>query len=194
MRTRTRVDTLYEFSELSDSAKETALEKLRDLNTTHEWWEFVEDDAKQCGAILGIEIDQIRFTGFWSQGDGACFEGSYRYAKGAVGAITEHTGGTDSELISIATRLQELQRPAFYTATASCAHRGHYYHSGCMAVECDAEKGTLDHDALTSALRSFADWVYTRLEKEHEYLTSDEQVIESIEANEYEFSEAGELQ
>lgn len=191
-RERVRTDTVYKFAELSDDAKQTALDKLRDLNVDHEWWEFLYDDAKECGRILGIDIDRIYFSGFWSQGDGACFEGSYRYVPGAAAAIKKHAP-QDAELARIARDLQNAQRPAFYTATASVKHRGHYYHSLCTSIECDAEQGTLDHDALKDALRSFMDWIYRALEKEYEYLTSDAQVIESIEANEYEFTEDGTL-
>jgi hypothetical protein len=74
--TRTRINTLYAFSELSDDAQRHALDKLRDLNADHEWWEFTYDDAKQCAAILGIEITRIYFSGFSSQGAGACYKGS----------------------------------------------------------------------------------------------------------------------
>ncbi len=192
-RERVRTDTLYKFAELSDKAKAHALDKLRDLNTDHfDWFESTFDDAKECGAILGIEIDKIYFSGFWSQGDGACFTGRYRYAKGAVAAIREHAP-KDETLTRIAERLRDVQRPALYTASALCKHRGHYSHSGCMSVESEAERGKLDTDALRDTLRAFADWIYRQLEIEHEYLTSDAVVIETIEANEYEFTEDGDL-
>jgi hypothetical protein len=40
-------------------------------------------------------------------------------------------------------------------------------------------------------LRWLADWLYNRLEKDHDWLTSDEVVAENIIANEYEFDENG---
>ena len=48
-------------------------------------------------------------------------------------------------------------------------------------------------DEVQTLLRDFADWIYARLEEEYEYRTSDEQVEESIRANEYEFDEDGDM-
>jgi hypothetical protein len=44
---------------------------------------------------------------------------------------------------------------------------------------------------LINAARAFMDWIYSQLKKEYEYQTSDETVAENIEANGYEFTEAG---
>lgn len=46
-------------------------------------------------------------------------------------------------------------------------------------------------DAVSEALRDLARWLYRRLEREYDYLSSDEAVDETIEANEYTFTEAG---
>lgn len=194
-RNETTTRTLYTFDELSDDAKEHALDKLRDLNVSHEWWEFTYDDAVRCAALIGIEIDRIYFTGFSSQGDGACFEGSYSYAKGGLAAIKEHAP-QDAELHRIAQALQDIQRAAFYRLTASVKQRGHYYHSLCTEIDVvngSGETTCAQYDAIKDTLRAYMEWVYARLESEYEYLTSDEQVKECIEANEYEFTENGEL-
>jgi hypothetical protein len=97
---------------------------------------------------LGIELRQlpvklmsggtrydpcIYFSGFSSQGDGACFEGTYRYKKGSVKAIKAHAP-QDKELHRIAKGLQEAQRPTRYSITANIKHRGRYYHPGCMEI------------------------------------------------------------
>jgi hypothetical protein len=68
--------TVYQFDELSDEAKEKAREWYRQGNVTTRFWsECTIDDAKEIGKLLGMDIDNIYFSGFWSQGDGACFEG-----------------------------------------------------------------------------------------------------------------------
>jgi len=46
-------------------------------------------------------------------------------------------------------------------------------------------------DIVTEALRDLARWLYRQLEREYEYLTSDEAVDESLRANDYTFTEAG---
>lgn len=48
-------------------------------------------------------------------------------------------------------------------------------------------------DALEEALKDFNHWIYTQLRKEYEWQNADEQVDESIRANEYEFTEDGKI-
>lgn len=67
--------TAYKYSELEGRAKERAREKLTEWHTSHEWWDCVYDDAKEKGSEKGFDIDDIRFSGFWSQGDGAHWTG-----------------------------------------------------------------------------------------------------------------------
>lgn len=60
---------------LSRDEREKLLDKYRDINVEDEWWEFVYERAVEENAVLGIEVTKMRFSGFWSQGDGASFEG-----------------------------------------------------------------------------------------------------------------------
>jgi hypothetical protein len=48
-------------------------------------------------------------------------------------------------------------------------------------------------DDLIDALRSFEHWAWRVLRDEYEYLTSAEAIKETIEANEYEFDQDGNL-
>lgn len=48
-----------------------------------------------------------------------------------------------------------------------------------------------DQDEIAETLRDYMHWIYRQLEKEYDYLNSDEAVDESIKANEYEFTEDG---
>ena len=122
--------TVFNFDELSDQAKEKARQWWRDCECTDHDTSCTYDDAVECGKILGIEIASrnqkciligskprewidrspaIYYSGFWSQGDGACFEGSYSYAKGAAKKIRQYAS-SDTELHRIADELYELQR------------------------------------------------------------------------------------
>jgi hypothetical protein len=188
--------TTYSFNELPEDTQEKAIEGLYDLNTHYDWWENVYEDAKTIAALMGIDITNIYFSGFSSQGDGACFEGSYEYKKGSVKAIKEYAP-VDKELHRIAEAFQDIQRPNFYQVTSTIKHSGHYYHQHCT----DISTGRLDDVAWTDAaeddmpevLRDFMHWIYRTLEKEHEYLTGEEAIKETIEANAYEFTENGDL-
>jgi hypothetical protein len=196
MRTETTSRTLYSFDELSDEAKAAALDHFRDIETAHEWYDGVYEDAKQIGKIYGIEIDKIYFSGFSSQGDGAQFTGSYSHAKGSAQKIKEYAP-LDPELHRIGAELSKLQRRNFYSLRADVTSKGRYSHEYCTDI--DVRKGFNWYDTapekaeeqLKELLRDFMRWIYRTLEKDHDYFRSDECVTESIEANEYEFTEDG---
>lgn len=203
--------TVYRLDEISAAANEQARAWFREGCLDDCWFEFVYDDFERICAILGVELDtrpvrlygggqrrkpSIWFSGFWSQGDGACFEGRYNYARDAVRRIREYAP-TDSELHQIAEELQATQRRNFYRLSATITHRGRYYHEQSMAIAVarDTANGQdMTHDAeeaVTEALRDLARWLYRRLEREFDYQTSDEAVDEAITINEYTFTEAG---
>ena len=199
--------TVYKFSELDDRAKERAREWFRVDNLAYDWWEFVYDDAATIASLFGLDLMtrrvkqmdgktrydiNISFSGFCSQGDGACFEGHYSYAKGSVKKVKDHAP-QDKELHSIVERLYEAQRKNFYGLQAEIRHTGHYSHKYSMSIDvsCDDENRRFDEDSVIEPLRDFAGWIYERLEAEHDYLMSDEVIDESMETNEYEFDEDG---
>lgn len=173
------------------------------------WWDSVYEDAAEVAELMGIDLKQksvklhggltrydpcIWFSGFASQGDGACFEARYRYVKGAAKVVRDYAG-KDERLHQIADGLQDVQRRAFYRLKADTSHRGHCYHSGCMTVDVsrtDVRDVSAEiEEEITRLLRMFADWIYRQLEAEHDYQVSDECVDENIRCNDYEFSENG---
>lgn len=88
-----------------------------------------EGDSGQICAIIGVDVATVSrrsagpssvydaciyFRGFSSQGDGASFEGVYKYAP------------QDEALHAIADQLTALQRRNFYQLTARITQRGLY--------------------------------------------------------------------
>ena len=88
---------VYDFTELRVAAKDKARTWFRET-IDHDWWDSVYDDFERICPILGVTLATtpvrlmgggtrqkpcIWFSGFWSQGDGACFEGRYAYAPRA---------------------------------------------------------------------------------------------------------------
>ena len=187
---------VHSFNELSDDAKETAIANYRENNLDYEWWDCSFDVFKTMGVLMGIDIDAIYFSGFASQGDGACFEGDYEYKKGSLKAIKNHAP-RDTDLHDVAQRLFLAQKPAFYQLTANVKQRGHYLHENCTDISVsDKDDFAVSQDQceeVREALRAFMQWIYTRLEAEYDYLQSDDAIKESIEANEYEFTANGEM-
>jgi hypothetical protein len=211
----------HKFAELDEQAKGRARSWYRDGQLDYEWWDSIYDDAIRMAAAIGIDIGysvrpgghreyNIWFSGFSSQGDGACWEGRYRYKKGALKALKAEAPASyknpatgylvevpsNQELHRIAKALQEVQRRHFYKLVATSVHSGRYNHSGCMSVDVEHDEERYRdvggaEEEVTTLLRDFADWIYNRLEEEHDWLTSDEQVEESLAANDYTFDVDG---
>jgi hypothetical protein len=203
--------TVYRLDELSEAAKEKARAWYREGGFDYEWYDAVYEDFQTIAEILGIRFRTrtvrlmgggtrqdpcIWFRGFWSQGDGACYEGVWRNARGAAARLRAYAP-QDAVLHGIADRLQAIQRRNFFQLRAEISHHGHYTHEYSMriSVERDSPVGqdmTPDaEDIVTEALRDLARWLYRQLEREYDYLTSDEAVDESLRANDYTFTEAG---
>ena len=196
MRTQTIVKEIYTFDELSGKAKQAAIDWYRSGDEFEFEVEEVMEDCTELAKLIGIDIYNIYYSGFWSQGDGACFTGDYRYKKGALKAVKAYAP-LDTELHGIVKQLQAIQARHFYGLSAYVVHRGHYYHELCthidvyrtweIAVSDDTESDIKD------TLRSFMRWIYSRLESEYEYTQSEEYCIEGITFGGYEFDVNGRI-
>jgi hypothetical protein len=189
--TVTITKTLYTFDELSDDAKEKARTWWREGQYGDNFFaECVIDDAKEIAALFGLNIDEVYWSGFSSQGDGACFTGVYSYRKGALAAVKAHAP-QDETLLAIVSALSEAQRKGFYSLGCIIRHRGRYSHEMSMQFDCEYAMTTAQDEAISEPLRDYARWIYRRLEDEYNYTMADEQVDESIRINEYTFNEEG---
>lgn len=208
-RIETQTRTLYQFDELSGDAKECVRDWYRGLIESDELADC--NDWQAIAAILGIEFDtrpiemtngktrrepKIWWSGFSSQGDGASWEGWYSYSKGASARIRQYAPQY-KRLHAIADTLQAVQRRNFYRLQATVTQSGRYVHEMTMRFDVsrtdDIDVSESDEETLCEALRDFARWIYRQLEAQWDYLNSDESVDESIRANEYEFTELGEI-
>lgn len=144
----------YRFDELSDEAKERArdwyregLSELEDLSDRH------YDDFVSVAEIIGIEFNQretgqrrdgtklygptIYWSGFCSQGDGACFEGTYDY-NATAGMRIRAYAPKDERLHSLVDALAVIQARNGFGLQATMKHSGHYYHEHSMSIDvCD---------------------------------------------------------
>lgn len=200
--------TVFLFEELGEAAKRSARDWYREHALDPDWHEVVFEDFERVCGILGIELKTrpvrlfggglrqkpcIWFSGFASQGDGACFEGHYAYARGAARSMRGYAP-KDAELHAIADRLQRFQRTCFYQISAAISHSGRYYHAQSMMIDVEREGECVPVTIKTGvedALRDLAHWLYRQLEREYDYLISDEVLDESIIANGYSFTEVG---
>lgn len=210
--------TLYTFTELAtEAAKERAREWYREGNLDYDWWEYTYEWFETILNTLGIEPKQkvvgykggkngvprtdvygpaFYFSGFWSQGDGASWEGDYHYAAGWRKKLAGET--SDIELFKIGEALQDIQKRHMYQLHARVYTSGHYSHKYTMKIDLVERMDSKEinemikvEDELLDLFRDLAQWLYDRLEEEHEWLNADEQVDESMIVNGYEFEGDG---
>lgn len=210
---RTITTTVYQFDELNDKAKERVRQWYREGALDYEWWKCLHDEAATVAELMGLDIRQrkqttktgeqiylpsIYFSGFCSQGDGACFDGAWQASQVQPDKLKQATAH-DADLADIAYRIIEISRQ-FPQASFRVKQSGHY--SNRFATMFDIELGedtgepitVQRYDALEQvenrlmdAARDYMDWIYRALEKEHDWLLADAQINNAIRANEYEF-------
>lgn len=182
------------WGKLSEDRRERLLERYRSINMYDDWWDGVYEAFKEDMGAIGVHVETMYFSGFWSQGDGACFEGhiidwtKFLTALGkpeATRALTDPKGYTEVSL--------------------AWGHSGHYYHEHCTTFDADLAidnpydetEQPLRHAAwevmhgadgplapleeeFIEFLRGKMRILYRQLEKEYEHLTSDEEVTTYI--------------
>jgi hypothetical protein len=181
MRTHTETTNIYKFDELSDSAKETAIQAYSDINIcNYGWWEDMYGDAETIGLKLGnFGLNPIYCNGKWIVG-----------AEEAATLVLEHHGPADGsepdqdacETYKTAWEFQNavsVQGSIFEAQDDFDADYEEFIESDQYKEMCS--------EFLTDLCSDYG----TMLDKQHDYLQTDEAIQETIEANEYEFLEDG---
>lgn len=194
---------------MDEKHKQALMERHRGINVEHDWWDSVYADFESICKIIGVYVDdgEPSFTGFASQGDGASFTGRYRahafdlkaradhhfYERAPI-EIREHAP-EDEELHRIADELCMLSRVYFpIHINIRRFGRRSYVHEqtmDCYVEPMDGDPDDWDDEVHahvqeqgTLLMRDLARWLYRTLEKEYDYLTSDEAVWAAILDNE----------
>ena len=202
------IDARERFDTLPKSDQEAILEKHHDWNVHNDWWDCTYEDFVEKVAALGFwvkthpvqymsgktkEEPSIYFSGFGSQGDGACFNGEVGVCKVVFTRLAPILWEHWSKL--------EVCTAHWYTS-------GHYCHSNTLSfnyefevpnqitdesdlrwhameqlrIELEAAWDTFT-DALEAEVKGLCDKLYSDLSDEYDHLTSDEAILESLIAN-----------
>lgn len=191
------------------AVSEKILEKYRYINVEHhDWWDCEYECFREDMKAKGIDVERMYFSGFWSQGDGACFEGRFDDVRLF---IDSHFKPDEYPMIR---KLLD----AGGSVLLSVRQSGHYYHEDCTSFSFDAD--TLEnvmsiptdfHQQVVESMdeklsTEVADFekasieifknhmrdLYRRLETEYDGLTSDEAVAEAVIANDLNDEDEGE--
>jgi len=167
---------LYKFSELSEDLQQKAIENLYDLNVDRDWWESTYEDAAQVNLkIKGFDIDR----------------GSYVKAE-----FIESAYNTASLIILNHGEMCETYKTA-KTFIEDWNNLVAKYSDGVKTNvvtednECDFDNEA--DDLESDFLELISEDYRIMLTNEYDYLTSEEAIKESIEANDYYFTEDGKL-
>jgi hypothetical protein len=185
--------TVYSFAELSGKVQQNVLDILYDINISDEfWYESILDEFVEILHIIGFDTrsKDIQFCGFGSQGAGLSFTGHYSYAKNSLHKIIAEFP-TWVDLHSSIKDLQAIQRRNFYRIEGDLYRYSHHYcHEQTVKFDCDRYSASfsveLDND-MTEIFRSIMQEFYSKLSEEYDYLSSEESIIETIKASNYEF-------
>ena len=187
-------------SSVADETRQELLEQYHDINVDHDWWEFVYEDFRAEMREKGIRVDDINFSGFWSQGDGASFEGAV-----PITLFSQFMDLHDLSARYPASRYfsehHELRLDINRTSSHYCHENtveaslqdttGNPYDEDSPRWDIyDTMQTLFEHEFAALELeceeivRGYMRELYSKLAKEHEYLTSEEVVWETILANE----------
>ena len=174
--------------------KDELIEEYRDINVDNDWWwEWVYADFKSEMGNVGVEIDDISFRGFWSQGDHATFSCSmssgvarFMEAHGlhlhynAIFKLAEQGGVSISKALR---KYSEVEVESWEHYDACEDEDMNAFYQKQYEEEVEAMYTEFDKDVI-KILEGYENDLYRQLEREYESLTSDELVWETIQGNE----------
>lgn len=200
---------IYNFSELEETARRRALDCNREINIDTVWWDEDFDHFRTLCKSIGIEVDEIYFRGFYSQGDGSCFESTINVSA-FVQSMEQLKDNQDNPLhgLNLAQcptdrRVIDLIKNGKYieSSITTKTNHGYYYVHVHSTFYLNSQEGS-KHNLIVAELQKFEEWaekilerlnkhLYENIERTYDYLISDNAVVEAIEANQYVFTHDG---
>jgi len=171
----------YKFDELTEKAKERAMEWINEGTFSDSFWsESVTDDAKTIGAIFGLDIDSI----YWDQYLFVTIDAHYSYAKGWKKKLKEYA--PEPCVMEIGQALQHLQKCHKWGYSANISQT----RSISLYVESNFPEADKD---FSDIVKSFCQWIGHNLQKEMDYLESEDYAKDTAETNDWRFDEKGRI-
>ena len=179
MRTETKTIKIYSFEELSEEAQGKALEERWAWNVDYDWWEYIYNDA----ATIGLTIEEFdlgnskEISGKLTEDLLACcklirmnrgkycdtFKTAETWLYDYIEAFKKWLAAKDAEDMELEWTRKDWLKEFNY----------------------EEEAQDIQNDFRVALLQDY----YRTLDREYDYLTNREAIIESIQANELEFQE-----
>jgi hypothetical protein len=203
MKDITTVTTVYKFNELPEDIQDKVLENLYDINIDFDWWDGDLDEWKGKLKESGFDNGDINFSVFHSQGDGASFTADLKTIlesrKDKYPVLYKYWMNDEIDLYGDVTRTDSRNGHKFTAKTRLdydlCIDEDEYPDGFDLDTLYDTLRAQADNleDEIEDLRQSLCEDIYSELSKEYDYLTSREAIIETIEANDYDFTEDGKI-
>lgn len=187
-------ETTFKFSEASEELQQTILEKQYDINVDHDWWDFTYEDAGNVGfKITGFDLGggnsiDIELTGCPKQAIEDIMKNNgkdcdtYKIAESYLNEYKTEIVAPRNELQNEFDNLDELEE-------LTEIEKERYEEIDCLLADIEGAK----EEMIEKFVEDIGECYLSILKKEYEYLTSKEAIIESIESNDYDFDENGDI-
>ena len=200
---------LYSFNELDKEAKGKALTTYSDLNVNFNWWDDEFEDFIELCSYMGIAVIKgaIKFSGFYSQGDGSAFSAKVDIHK-LVTAIKQQSWKDYAPMQEFPFTAPDVDRRVLTLLDKGILPQEpqiigrHRQYGVVVDLGVYVINENRQHDNVFEELDKLEEWLrqiagtlnrylYNTLEKQYEFLTSDTAIKESILTNEYLFTADG---
>ena len=213
----TRTILVYKYDELSDNAKDNVKTKYIAPSID---LDYVIDNAKHEGVERGFDIDDVSWSGFCSQGDGASWTGQVKLQT----FLEHHLKENDPNYAKYTTLLMLIDDGWVENLISISRKSFMYNHSNTMRIDQEfmgyvnaTEEAVIGKDGplqganvlqlyegldihsllddlyewVLKEAKDYADEIYERLESEYDDLMSDQHISLTADANGWEFDETG---
>jgi hypothetical protein len=179
------------------------IDKHWDINVNFEWWDYTYSEYKIEMQTKGITIDEMNFTGFYSQGDGASFTGKVdmiQFLK--VHGLEEHFMGAtffagQGELWAEISRGSSRYSHENSVIVNLVVDSYNNYEDGSTRYEVyETMQEVMEHETkdlekeVEDICKGYMRDLYAKLRDEYESLTSKEAIWDTIVANDLHVLEA----
>ena len=175
--------TLFTFDELPEESQQKLIESFRedyDPHYGHIYDEFILEMSEKYGS--NVTTDDIQWSGFWSQGDGASFV--CEFDEEVIYPILKKRSLNGEQVQWLEELGVKLHSASSIRSTSRYCHENTVYAHVIFNVpggkEFDVEIANTLEEELTEIIRDSCTDLYQRLKDEYESATSDEEMKQRI--------------
>lgn len=163
MKTISKTYDVYTFDELSQAAKEKAINDYIEQGGLYDdWHEHIINDYTEQLESMGFTNVDIQYTGFWSQGDGASFTATI-YPENLETFLKHH-------------QLENKYSSLLNSGTVKIVRdKWHYVHENTTSAEWHGDESSVVENFLayvSTWMRELNIEIYRALQSEYEYATN----------------------